>query len=154
MTGRTRRPAAGRDDPSLAFGLLLVPARVARPITDQLSGRRFAELSCARAAVVLEGLIFLQWVRAAPVGAAGLALAYLTHALPSPGPQVGLAIAAVGSLWLPCYMLTLAPAQLALKRYGRTGNPPVDAKAAALAAIRLAPVLALVFAAVLGVLIV
>ena len=54
--------------PYLAFGLLLTPRWLARSITDQIEAHTFAELDCADAARVLEGVAYLQWVKAGIVG--------------------------------------------------------------------------------------
>jgi hypothetical protein len=47
----------GPRGPYLAFGLLLTPRWLARPITNQIESHAFAELNCADAARVLEGVV-------------------------------------------------------------------------------------------------
>lgn len=138
MTGKLVQTA----DPELAFGLVLTPGWITKPITDQLD-KPFAELGCGPATLVLEGIIWLQWIRAAIVG--GILVA-LSAALPQSTGDLNNYVSFVRGafmLWLPMYMGTLTIPWVILKRRSRETDLSVGAAhPALLKVIRRAPLIA------------
>jgi hypothetical protein len=155
IPGRTTRRKLARrviwrSDPYLAFGLFLVPRPVARPITIQLEATRtpFVELSDVDAARVVEGLVFLQWIRAGLLALVGLGVAIATHKLGEPGRQVGLVVAITLVMWLPVYMILLSGVWYALRsdNEGDEEQRPVARRRRLLLFMRAAPILSLIIA--------
>lgn len=137
MTGKPSRYV----DPYLAFGLALTPGWITKPITDQLD-KPFAELGCGPATLVLEGIAWLQWIRAALVG--GILVA-LSAALPQPTGDLNNYVSFVRGalmLWLPIYMMTLSIPWVILKRSRETPLSVGAAHPALLKVIRRAPLIA------------
>lgn len=117
MTGDARPPdAALRTNPYLWFPLFGVPRPIYAPIAAQLDERSIDQLSCAGAASVIEGIVYLQWAKSAVVGFLVLILLYATDAL-SGGARVGEEAVAFSLLmWTPIYMLLICVPWLAFKR--------------------------------------
>lgn len=136
-----------RSDPYLAFGMLLVPAGFARPITTQLIGTRFVDLTEREAGLVVEGLAYLQWVKAGLLGFVGGAVLILARHLSGVGRHIAEAAAAVLMMWLPVYMLLLSAVWWALPRASDVeGDGPVSRRRRLLLFMRAAPVLSLILA--------
>jgi hypothetical protein len=135
----------------LAFGLYGVPAAITRPITDQLHGRSFRRLPMPEAAKVLEGVALLQWPKAAVVGGLGLGPSIGAHQLPT--RLVAPALGAVTGLMmiLPCYMILISILWLIMKRRARRSTDVVAEHAWITIALRSAPLVAVLLAAVIGV---
>lgn len=133
-----------RTDPYLSFGLLLTPGRIAQPVTDQLVGRSFAELDCGEAALVLEGVIYLQWIKAAIVGGIGLLTTYeirnLTGALAGLFSSVSTGL----MMWLPAYMLILSGPFLFLRRKKSDSHVMLSAHPPVLRLVRYAHLVAVI----------
>lgn len=127
----------------VGFGLIGVPEFARRPIASQMDGFSFSELPSAKAAVVVEGLVYLQWIRAGVVGAAAIGMAYAAQFLPSPLRTLALLVANTLLLWLPMYMLALVPAWVSLRRCRRDIRPLASGQAAVLVLMRWAPLIAL-----------
>jgi hypothetical protein len=142
----------GPRGPYLAFGLLLTPRWLARPITDQIEGHAFAELDCADAARVLEGVVYLQWIKAGIVGGISLLIGYAARDLSGPVSSVVTAGYVALMMWLPLYMISLSVPWAVLRRSKHTGPPVATVHPWVLRVIRLAPLISAVAALAFGIL--
>ena len=141
----------GPRGPYLAFGLLLTPRWLARPITDQIEGHAFAELDCADAARVLEGVAYLQWIKAGIVGGISLLIGYAARDLSGPVSSVVTVGYLALMMWIPLYMISLS-VPWAVLRWSKHTEPPVaTAHPTVLRVIRLAPLISVFAALAFGV---
>jgi len=141
--------------PYLAFGTFLTPRWLARPITDQIEERAFAELDCADATRVLEGVAYLQWVKAGIIGGISLLIGYAARDLSGPVLTVVTAGYLALMIWLPLYMISLSVPWAVLrwsKHTEHTERPVATAHPTVLRVIRLAPLISVVAALAFGVL--
>ena len=144
----------GPRGPYLAFGLLLTPRWLARPITDQIEAHAFAELDCADAARVLEGVAYLQWIKTGIVGGISLLIGYAARNLSGPVSTVVTAGYLALMMWLPFYMISLSVPWAILrwsKHNEHTERPVATAHPTVLRVIRLAPLISVVAALAFGV---
>lgn len=153
MTGDAPRgDAALRRDPYLWFPLFGVPRPLHSLIADQLEGHTIDQLSCADAADVIEGIVYLQWVKSAVIGFLVLLLLYATDAL-SGAARVG--EEAVGFsllMWTPIYMLLIGVTWLAFKRTKSAETRPAGSRPRLLSFLRRAPLIAIPLTLTFGIL--
>lgn len=103
-------------DAGLVLGLLGTPKAVARPITNILAGRRFADLTPDEGRRTLEGLTYLQWVRMGVAAAVWLIYSILTRDSRTTF-TIGVGKALFGiATWFPAYMILISIAWLVLAR--------------------------------------
>ena len=141
----------GPRGPYLAFGLFFTPRWLARPITDQIEAHAFSELDGADAARVLEGVVYLQWIKAGIVGGISLLIGYAARDLSGPVSTVVTAGYVALMMCLPLYMISLSVPWAVLRRSNHIECPVATAHPTVLRVIRLAPLISVVAALAFGI---
>lgn len=153
MTGDPQHPAATlRRDPYLWFPLFGVPRPVYAPIAAQLEEHSIDQLSCTGAASVIEGIVYLQWIKSAIIGFLVLILLYATDTFSGAARAGEEAIGFSLLMWTPIYMLLICVPWLAFKRTKFADTRLAVSRPGLLSFLRRAPLIAIPLTLTFGVL--
>lgn len=137
-------------EPFLRFGLVGTPPRVADPIISQLGSKQFDQLTSSAAAEVLEGLAYLQWIRAALVAGPVLGILVGLTSIKGRYTEMLWAIGLVLIMWLPLYMILLGLVRFFLLHPDRMAAARISSRPVAWRAARYSPSISLLLAGVFG----